>query len=214
MLVTDTERLRGRDVADVVRAAVDGGVDVVQVREKSLAHGALVALATRVREAIAGRAMLFVNGDVEAAIEAGADGVHLPASGPAVAAVRARVGDALVISRAVHSIDAAVGAERDSADMLVLGTVFPSPSHPGAQTIGLDGVREVCVRVAIPVIAIGGITPANARDIMRAGAAGVAVIGSIMDADDPRAAAEALRIAIAAPVGQADIPSGTARPGA
>lgn len=138
---------------------------------------------------------------MEAALEARADGVHLPESGPSIAEARARAGGALLISRAVHSIDAAVQAERDGADVLQLGTVFETASKPGAAPIGLDGVREVCGAMRIPVIAIGGITPANAPDVMRAGAAGVAVIGSILDAGDPRAAAEALRAAIAAPVG-------------
>ncbi len=80
--------------------------------------------------------------------------------------------------------------------MLVLGTVFPSQSHPGGPTIGLEGVREVCDAVSIPVIGIGGITAANAGDVIRAGASGVAVISAIFDADDPRAAAAELRAAI------------------
>jgi len=102
----------------------------------------------------------------------------------------------MVISRAVHSCDGAMQAERDGADMLVLGTVFPSKSHPGGPTIGVEGVRAVCDSVQIPVIAIGGITARNAPDVMRAGASGVAVISAIFDAGDPRAAAAELRAAI------------------
>lgn len=201
VLVTDAARLRGRDLADVVRAAVAGGVDVVQLREKALSRDELIALAALVREAIAGRALLFVNGDVGAAIKADADGVHLPEGGASITEARARTGGALLVSRAVHGIDAALQAERDGADLVQLGTVFETASKPGAQAIGVEGVREACTRARIPVIAIGGITPANAADVMRAGAAGVAVIGSILDADDPRAAAAALRAAIARPVG-------------
>jgi thiamine monophosphate synthase len=105
-------------------------------------------------------------------------------------------GESIIISRSVHSVEAAERAERDGADMLVLGTAFPSSSHPGAPTIGLDGVRAVSEAVSIPVIGIGGITAANAGDVIRAGASGVAVISAIFDADDPRAAAAELRTAI------------------
>ena len=140
--------------------------------------------------------MFFVNGDVDAAISLGADGVHLPEGGAAIADVRARVGSDVLISRAVHSVDAAVRAEAEGADIVQLGTVFETASKPGRAPIGIEGVRAVCAAVQIPVIAIGGIAAANAGDVIRVGAAGVAVIGAIFDAEDPRAAAAALREAI------------------
>ena len=143
--------------------------------------------------AIAGRALLFVNSDVAAAVEIGADGVHFPES---LAAGSIPTGS-LLVSRAAHSIEAAVAAQRAGADLIQLGTVFETRSHPGVPTVGVEGVREVCERAATPVIAIGGITAANAAELMRAGAAGVAVIGAIFDADDPRAAAAGLRLALA-----------------
>jgi thiamine-phosphate pyrophosphorylase len=104
--------------------------------------------------------------------------------------------EVVIVARSVHDLDAALAAERGGADMLVLGTVFPSKSHSGGSTIGLEGVREVCAAVTIPVIGIGGITAANAGDVIRAGASGVAVISAIFDAPDPRAAAAELRAAI------------------
>ncbi len=196
VLVTDTARLRGRALEDVVREAVLGGVGVVQLREKAASHDALVAVGGRVRDAIAGRALFFVNGDVDAAIALGADGVHLPEEGLSIADVRARVGDRVLISCAVHSVAAAVQAERDGADIVQIGTAFETASKPGRAPLGVDGVRAVCEAVRVPVIAIGGVTAANAGDLLRAGAAGVAVIGAIFDADHPRAAAAALRAAL------------------
>lgn len=80
--------------------------------------------------------------------------------------------------------------------MVVAGTVFPSASHPGGATIGIDGLAEICAAVRIPVIAIGGVTAANAGEVMRAGASGAAVIGAIRGAPDARAAAAALRAGI------------------
>jgi thiamine-phosphate pyrophosphorylase len=194
VLVTDAARLRGRDLAHVVSEAVAGGVNAVQLRERVLSHEDLVALGRRVRDAIAGRALLFVNGDIAAAMEIGADGVHLPES---LAAGNATSTGSLLVSRAVHSVDAAITAQRSGADLIQLGTVFETKSHPGVPTMEVDGVREACERVAAPVIAIGGITAANAAAVMRAGAAGVAVIGAILDARDPHAAAAELRAALA-----------------
>jgi thiamine-phosphate diphosphorylase len=96
----------------------------------------------------------------------------------------------------VHSVEAARDAERDGASLLIAGTVFASASHPGGETIGSDGLREICAAVRVPVLGIGGITAANAGDVIRAGASGVAVISAIAGADDPQAAAHGLRHAI------------------
>lgn len=196
VLVTDAARLRGRAIEDVVREAVLGGVNVVQVREKARSHSDTITIGARVRDAVAGTALFFVNGDIAAAFVLGADGAHLPEGGATVADARARLGAGVLISRAVHSVDATVLAERDGADIVQIGTVFETASKPGREPIGLDGVRAVCAAVRVPVIAIGGITAANAGDVLGAGAAGVAVIGAILDAADPRSAAVALREAI------------------
>ena len=195
MLVTDASRLRGRTTLQVVRAAVDDGVNVVQLRERALTHAELLALARELRDAIAGRALMLVNGDAAAAIESRADVLHLRADDATTR--RADLPAGMLISRAVHSVDAAVAADGAGADLLVLGTVFPSTSHPGGATIGLDGVRAVRGAVRVPMIAIGGITDENAGAVMRAGASGVAVIGAIYDAGDARAAAAELCAAVA-----------------
>jgi thiamine-phosphate pyrophosphorylase len=200
MLVNDDKHIRRADLADVVARAIAGGVDIVQLRARPLSHTALLKTGRALRNAIAGRAMLLVNSDDEAAVELDADGVHLPATGASVQDVRGRVGGSMLVSRAVHSAREAFAAEAEGADFIVLGTVFPSRSHPAGPTIGVDGVREVCRAVSIPVIAIGGITAQNAPEVMRAGASGVAVISAILDAPDPRAAAAELRAAIGAPV--------------
>jgi thiamine-phosphate pyrophosphorylase len=197
VLVTDAAHLRGRKIEDVVRHAVLGGVNVVQVREKGRSHSVAVTIGARVREAVANPAALFfVNGDIDAAFVLGANGVHLPEDGATIADARARLGTRILLSRAVHSVAAAVQAERDGADIVQLGTIFETASKPGREPIGLDGVRAVCEAVRLPVIAVGGITAANAGDVIRAGAAGVAVIGAIFDADDPCVAAAELRRAI------------------
>jgi thiamine-phosphate pyrophosphorylase len=198
MLVTDSARLRGRSLDHVVGAAVDGGVNIVQLREKSMPRPDLIALAMRLHEILERRALLLINGDVDAAIDSGADGVHLPANGISIAEARDRIGPDMLISSAVHSLDEAVAAQREGADLLVLGSVFPSATHPGGAALGIDAVADICAQVRAPVIGIGGITSENAAAVMRAGATGVAAIGAIFDAADARAAASDLSLAIGA----------------
>jgi thiamine-phosphate pyrophosphorylase len=202
VLITDSLRHgapaeRTRWLADIVREAVLGGVNVVQLREKHLSSPQLIELGARVRDAIAGSALFFVNGDVEAAIALRADGIHLPEGGAATADVRARVGGLMLISRAVHSTDASVRAEREGADLIQFGTLFETASKPESTAAGVGELRRVCDVVSIPVIAVGGITRANVGAALDAGAAGVAVVGAIFDAPDPQAAAQALLSAIA-----------------
>lgn len=183
------ERVRER-ATGAVDAAIRGGVNIVQLRDKTASIDQLTPVIAALREAIRGRAPLFVNSPHVLELPEGGDGVHFPESG-----VRDYDGD-LPLSIAAHSVEAARRAEAAGADMIVLGTIFRSPSHPGGETIGLDGVREVCAAVRVPVIGIGGITAANAGDVMRAGAAGVAAISAILDAANPDVAAAALRRAI------------------
>jgi thiamine monophosphate synthase len=150
----------------IVRAAVEGGVNMVQIR------GA--ADVNAVREAARG-ARVLVNG-VD----------HLPENAAGHA-----------IGRSVHSVDAAVRAEQEGCEYVVVGSVFPTMSHPDGPVGGLELVRHVAAAVRIPVIAIGGIKEPNARSCIDAGARGVAVISAIMDAEDPKTAAQELWRAIA-----------------
>jgi len=96
------------------------------------------------------------------------------------------------VGRSVHSLRAAVWAEEQGCEYVVAGTIFGSPSHPAGPFAGVALIEEIAKHVRIPVIAIGGITPANARACVDAGASGVAVISYLMDADDPRVAAQEL----------------------
>ena len=203
VLVTDGTRLRVRRLVDVVDAAVDGGVNIVQLRDRAANHEALLRDARELRDVTRGRALLFVNTDLDAAIASGADGVHLPEGAGAIAEARARAGAAMLISRAVHSVEAALAAEREGVDVVQAGTLFSTASKPGGATLGVDGLRAICDAVRIPVIAIGGITVQNAALAIGAGAAGVAVIGAVFDAPDPRQAAASLRSALDAAIATA-----------
>lgn len=191
-LVTDRDRVASGDLIGVVSKAVDGGVEMVQLREKNHPAGKLLALARELRAVTRGKALLIVNDRVDIALLSGADGTQLGEKALDVASAKTLAGPDMLIGRSVHSVEGAIQAEAAGADFLVLGTIFQTSSHPGAQTGGLELVREASQRVALPVMAIGGVSEANAGEIIRAGAAGAAVITAISMADNPQNAASRL----------------------
>lgn len=137
-------------------------------------------------------ARLVVNDRVDVAVATGADGVHLPEHGLNVAEARALVGNARWVGRSVHDSDGARVAAEAGADYLVAGPLFPTASHPGQPGRGVEWLRGVAAAGA-PVLAIGGITAANAAMARGAGAAGIAAIRAVWDAADPAAAVSDLR---------------------
>ena len=179
-----------------VAQAVKGGVDLVQLREKDLSAGELLKLAGSLLAAIGGRAMLIVNDRADVALAAGAHGVQLGEEGLPVNAARLTLGSGALIGRSVHSAAAALQAEADGADFLIVGTMFASRSHPGEEPAGPDLMRLISGRCQLPLIGIGGITPENAPGVIEAGASGVAVITNILAARDPESAAAELKESI------------------
>ncbi len=197
-LVTRREPWGENALVQKVAAAVEGGVTVVQLREKDLPGGHLLSLALRLRQVSYGRALLVVNERVDVALACGAQGVELGEEALPVAEVRRLVGSQVLIGRSVHSVEGAVGAERDGADFLVVGTIFPTASKPGVETAGLALLRQVGQAVNIPYLAIGGVNDENVSQVIEAGAAGVAIIGAILEAPDSKAAAARLKQAMEA----------------
>lgn len=196
-LVTDRLRCGGRPLEEVVEAAVSGGVDIVQLREKDMAAGPLLDVALRLRHITASRASLFVNDRTDVALACDADGVQLAENSVPVEAARDLVGGDLLIGRSVHSAESAIDASSAGADLLVLGTVFATASHPGQRPGGVAPVAEISLHDTAPVLGIGGVTPRNAGEVVEAGASGVAVITAITESPDPREAARALKRAMA-----------------
>ena len=191
-LVTDRLRCEGRALEEVVAAAVDGGVGMVQLREKDLPAAKLYALARRLRGITRGRALLYVNDRVDVALAAGADGVQLGEGGLPLKAARRVAGTCLLIGMSVHSVDGGVRAELEGADLLVAGTVFRTGSHPGRVPQGVGILEKLRERVRIPFLAIGGVTAENVGPVIRAGAAGAAVITAITQSDNPERASQEL----------------------
>ncbi len=192
-LVTDRRLVPDGDLPSRIAQAVAGGVNLVQLREKDLAGGDLLVLASEIQDALSGSAPLIVNERVDVARSAGASGVQLGEAALPPAHARRVLGDGPIIGRSVHSVAGAIRAERDGADFLLVGTVFASASHPGEEPSGPDLIARVTSRCSIPVIGIGGINTGNAAEVVEAGASGVAVISAILAAPDPREAARLIK---------------------
>ncbi len=191
ILVTDPRP----GLASRVGAAVRGGVDVVQLREKRARGEELLPLAEELRGICARRDALFtVNDDIELARLSEAAGVHLGQEDEPVAKAREILGPDAIVGRSAGSVGEAREAVREGADYLGVGTVFATPTKADAEVKGLALVEEVAGEgLPLPWFAIGGITLETAPEVAAAGAPGFAVVRAILDAEDPEAAARELR---------------------
>ena len=185
-----------------LRAAVRGGVDLLQLRDKTLDDDGLV---TAAREFRAAGAPLFILNDRPDLVEAcGADGVHVGQDDLAPAAARALVGPDRIVGRSTHAPEQADAADADEdVDYLAVGPVHATPTKPGRPAAGLDYVSYAARTVGKPWFAIGGLDAGNASAVVERGASRIVVVRAITEADDPEAAARALRAALEAPVGTA-----------
>jgi len=208
-LVTDSSYTQGQPLSVKVAAAVEGGVDLVQLREKDLAGGPLLAMATAVRDVTHGKALLLVNDRVDIALASGADGVQLGEEALPVKAARRIAGHQLLIGRSVHSLEGALEAKAQGADFLVVGTIFHTRSKPEVRPAGLELLARVARSVKIPFLAIGGVTSSNVAQVMAQGAAGVAVISAVLAPPDTRRAARELKEAMIAAAVHAGVVSPT-----
>lgn len=174
----------GGDLGPLLARAVARGVDLIQVREKDLSGRALEDLVRQtVRTARSGRARVLVNDRLDVALASGAHGVHLPADGHPVSAVRKLVPAGFLIGRSTHSLEEARRADSEGADLLVFGPVFETTSKPGERPVGLDALAEVVRQVRTPVFALGGVGPGEVRAVATTGAAGVAGISTFLTAE-------------------------------
>jgi thiamine-phosphate pyrophosphorylase len=185
LVISDRHRAR-RPLEEVAEAVLAGGCRWFSLREKDLPAderlrllGKLIALGRRFG------AVVTAHEDIEAVAATGADGVHLP-SGGNPAAARARLPGAL-IGASAHSADEAAALLRAGADYVTVSPVFVTASKPGyGPALGLDGLTHIVSQAPGPVVALGGITPANAALCLSTGVRGVAVMGEIMRAADPQ----------------------------
>lgn len=192
-LITDRKHTKA-PLSEAVRAALQGGVKAIQLREKDLPIRELLEVAKELRSATREfGAKLLINDRVDVAVAVEADGIHLGHQSMPVSAVRKIVGSNMMIGVSTHNIYEARDAEAGGADFVTFGPIFVTPSKMQyGNPVGLEALPDVKKHVCIPVFGLGGIKTGNMHDVMAAGADGVAMISAIFAADDIKAATENL----------------------
>jgi thiamine-phosphate pyrophosphorylase len=194
-LVTDQALTRGRPLADVVAAAVQGGVTCVQLREKQLGTREFLAQALILKALLAPLGIpLVINDRIDIALACGADGVHLGQNDLPADEARKLLPPGVFIGWSVESMDDVQQSAALPVDYLGVSPIFSTPTKTDTKDPwGLEGLAVVRAATRLPLVAIGGIHAGNARDVLRAGADGLAVVSALCAADDPQAAAAHLR---------------------
>ncbi|MEW6325918.1 MAG: thiamine phosphate synthase [Nitrospirota bacterium] len=196
-LIADRTACRGRPLPAVVEAACAAGVRWVQYREKALSRRDRYEEACRLRE-LTRRfgAVLIINDELDLAVAVDADGLHLGQEDLPLPVARRHIGAGRVIGVSTHTLEEASAAAAEGADYLAVGPVFATAAKAARAPVGCEAIRRARGLTAAPIVAIGGITPQNAADAIRAGADSVAVMSALCGAPDIGAAVSALRRAI------------------
>src|SRR6201996_2216962 len=192
-------RPHGEDPEALLRAALGGGVDVVQLREKQLGRAEIERAASTFRRMADNYSALFiVNDDPDLARVCDADGVHVGQDDASVEEARAVLGPQAIIGQSTHSEEQIAAADARDIDYFAVGPVWETPTKPGRAAVGLPLVTHAAEVATKPFFAIGGIGPLNAGEVVSAGAERMCVVRAIRDAPHPEVAAEALRRAFEA----------------
>ena len=184
--IVDAGRLHGRDPAFVVDSLARAGARLIQLRVKGLSDRRWLAMAgAALAAARASGAYLVVNDRADIARIAGADGLHVGQDDLAGTDARTVVGPGILLGVSTHNLDQLAAAATEAVDYLAIGPVFPTRTKDNPDpVVGLEMVRRARAATTRPLVAIGGITRANARSVVEAGADGVAVISDLLDAPD------------------------------
>lgn len=192
--VTDRSWVGRQTLLEQAEDAIRGGATCVQLREKELEADAFLEEAVAAKTLCARYGVpLFINDNVEIAVQCGADGVHVGQSDLEAGRVRALVGEDMILGVSVQTVEQAAAAERAGADYLGAGAVFATATKPDAAEVSLETLRAICGAVSIPVVAIGGINRDNISRLAGSGIGGAAVVSAIFGAGDIQEACSVLR---------------------
>lgn len=195
--VTDRGYLKGGNLAHAVGKALEGGITCVQLREKNANPEVFESLAHELKPLCAAASVPFIiNDNVELAVRAGADGVHVGQEDMACEKARGALGPHKIVGVSAQTVEQALTAERAGADYLGVGAVYGTPTKPESAEVGLDTLRQICERVSIPVVAIGGLTLETIPTLGGTGVDGAAVVSAIFAEDDIVSATENLMMCI------------------
>ena len=183
--VTDRMWTGKQTLYEQVEDALRGGVTCVQLREKELDEDAFLKEAIEIKELCHKyRVPFFVNDNVKIAIQCGADGIHVGQEDMAAGAVRALVGDRMMIGVSVHTVEEAIEAVKNGADCLGVGAMFSTSTKLDADVLPMQTLSDICHAVDIPVVAIGGLNKNNIAKLAGTGVDGVALVSAIFAAED------------------------------
>lgn len=192
--VTDRAWTGRQTLYEQIEAALEGGVTLVQLREKNLDEKEFIKEAISIRKLCHRyQVPLIINDNVKIALESGADGVHVGIEDAPVAEIRRQVGKDFIIGATAKTIEQAQAAQAAGADYLGVGAVFPSPTKKNAIRITREQLLAICSSVSIPAVAIGGISLSNVEEIQGGGMCGIAVVSAIFGADNITQAARQLK---------------------
>lgn len=199
LLVTDRQQTKGRPLVSVLAQALKAGRPSIQLRERDLCAKELLALADEIQQLTGPRGVqLVINDRLDVALSLEGAGVHLRSNSLPVSVARRLIGPRRVLGASVHSVKEAVEADASGADYIVLGPIYDTPSKQRyGPPLGLSALEGAARAVRVPIVGIGGVTAARARDMRLAGAFGVAVITAVLSADDVEGATRALLDAVA-----------------
>ena len=192
--VTDRSWLNGRSLAECVKQAIDGGATFIQLREKDAVRDEVVSLGREIA-AICHEAHVpfVVDDDIQAAIECGADGVHVGQDDVACELAREKLGPDAIVGVSAQTVEQARAAQAAGASYLGVGALIPTPTKPDAVDVTFEGLQAICAAVDIPVVGIGGLNARTIPQFRNSGVDGAAVVSAIFAADDCLAATMELR---------------------
>lgn len=192
--ITDRSWLRGRTLRSQVEEALDGGATFLQLREKNLDDAHFLEEARELQALCREHGVPFiVNDNVDVALAMGADGIHVGQHDMEAGDVRKLLGPDKILGVSAQTVDQAILAEQRGADYLGVGAVFPTGSKDDADDVSFEELKAICEAVSIPVVAIGGISLLNVKELAGSGICGIAVISAIFAQNDIKMAAQQLR---------------------
>lgn len=196
-VIIDRAASGSQDLVELTTAAIHGGADVIQLRDKAASPAQLIEEAQRLLPVTRAAGIPLIINDLPTVVAAvGADGVHLGQDDGSIEEARRLLGSTRLIGKSTHSLEQALAAYIEGADYIGLGPIFPTPTKPEYPSLGTSLIREVVTRVEVPVVCIGGIHPTTLRPVLEAGATCVAVGRAVCGAEDPQRAAQQLKNAL------------------
>ena len=192
-LVTDKRNKTDEEFLEIIEEAIKGGTTVVQIREKEGETLDFYNLALKVKEITSKyNVPLIVNDRIDVALAIKSEGVHIGQTDMPADVVRSLIGDEMILGVSASTVEEARKAEKDGADYIGTGAVFPTATKNDAPSITKDDLKEVTGSINIPTVAIGGITLENASELAGTGIAGISVVSAIVNSKDPKIASENL----------------------